>query len=156
YVDTWSNLTNPPRQTLHSSEGTEIGVYREAHRRLLDEYELLPSEIVPIKGSDGTPLYAKLIKPANIKRGRKYPATVMVYGGPGAQTIHDAWSGATWDQALAAKGFVIWALDNRGSSGRGHAFESVLFRRFGQTELEDQKTGVQYLISQGYVDPTRI
>lgn len=156
YVDTWSNLTNPPRQTLHSSDGTEIGVYREADRRLLDEYELLPSEIVTIKGSDGTPLYAKLIKPANFQPGRKYPAIVMVYGGPGAQTIHDAWSGATWDQALAAKGFVIWALDNRGSSGRGHAFESVLFRHFGQMELEDQKTGVQYLISQGYVDPARI
>jgi dipeptidyl-peptidase-4 len=62
----------------------------------------------------------------------------------------------SWDQALAHKGFVIWSLDNRGSAGRGHAFETPLFRRFGKQELDDQREGIQYLISQGYVDAARI
>ena len=80
----------------------------------------------------------------------------MVYGGPGAQSVHNAWAGATWDQALAHRGFVIWQLDNRGSVGRGHAFETPLYRRFGEKELADQLDGVRWLIAQGFVDPARI
>jgi len=67
------------------------------------------------------------------------PAIVSVYGGPGVQTIRNAWSGATWDQVMAQRGFVVWEMDNRGSMGRGHAFETPLYRRLGPTELEDQK-----------------
>jgi dipeptidyl-peptidase-4 len=156
YLDTWSNLTNPSRRTLHSGDGAEWTVYHEADRKPLDEYEFAPSEIVTIKASDGTPLYGKLIKPIGFQAGKQYPAIVMVYGGPGAQTVRDAWSGMGWEQALAQRGFVIWSLDNRGSIGRGHAFESVLYRRFGATELADQKTGIEYLIGQGFVDPARI
>ena len=80
----------------------------------------------------------------------------MVYGGPGAQEVVNAWQGADWDQVLAARGFVIWQLDNRGSTGRGHAFETPLYRRFGKTELADQLEGVKYLLAQGFVDPARV
>jgi dipeptidyl-peptidase-4 len=47
-------------------------------------------------------------------------------------------------------------MDNRGSSGRGHAFETPLYRRFGKTELADQLDGVRYLLSLGFVDPARV
>ena len=156
YMDNFSSLTQPPSRTLHTNNGAEWTVYRAADHRLTDEYELLPTEIVNVKASDGTPLYARLIKPANFHAGEKYPAIVMVYGGPGVQSIHNAWSGATWDQVLAHRGFVIWQLDNRGSNGRGHAFEAPIFRRMGKTELEDQLEGVKYLVGQGFVDSARI
>ena len=156
YLDSFSSITQPPRRTLHTSDGAEWSVYREADRRLTDEYEVLPTEIVTFKGSDGTPFYARLIKPAHFRAGEKYPAVVMVYGGPGAQSVRDSWSGATWDQALAQRGFVIWQMDNRGSKGRGHAFEAPIYRRMGKTELADQLEGVHYLVGQGFVDPARI
>ncbi|MDQ6706654.1 MAG: S9 family peptidase, partial [Acidobacteriota bacterium] len=57
---------------------------------------------------------------------------------------------------LAQRGFVIWQLDNRGAAGRGHAFESALYRRLGEKELADQRDGVRHLISQGFVDAARI
>jgi dipeptidyl-peptidase-4 len=156
YLDTWSNRTNPPSRVLHSGDGAEVTMYHEADRKPLEDYEFAPVEIATVKASDGTTLYGKLIKPIGFQAGRKYPAIVMVYGGPGAQSIFDSWYGMGWEQALAQRGFVIWALDNRGSSGRGHAFESVLYRRFGKTELADQKTGLEYLIGQGFVDPARV
>jgi len=81
---------------------------------------------------------------------------VMVYGGPGAQSVRNAWSGANWEQVLAARGFVIWQLDNRGSTGRGHAFETPIYHRMGKVELADQLEGIQYLIAQGFVDPKHI
>ncbi len=156
YLDTFSSLTSPPRRTLHTNDGAEWAVYREADHKLQDEYNLLPTEIVQVKASDGTLLYARLIKPAAFKPGQKYPAIVMVYGGPHAQSVHNAWAGATWDQALAHRGFVIWQLDNRGSGGRGHTFETPLYRRLGEKELADQRDGVRWLTSQGFVDPARI
>jgi dipeptidyl-peptidase-4 len=156
FMDTFSSLTDPSRQAIHSIDGREIAVFREADRKLIDENELLPTEITTLSTSDGVKLYAKLIKPANFDPSRKYPAVVMVYGGPGAQSVRNAWAGANWDQVLAARGFVVWQVDNRGSTGRGHAFETPLYRRLGRTELADQLEGVHYLVSLGFVDPARI
>jgi dipeptidyl-peptidase-4 len=156
YLDIWSSLSDPTRTAVHTADGAEWSVYREPDTKPAEEYELLRPEIVPVKAADGTTLYARLIKPAGFQPERKYPAIVFVYGGPGPQTVRNQWSGLTFEQAMAHSGFVIWQLDNRGSSGRGHAWESKLYRRMGKQELEDQKRGVEHLISLGFVDPTRV
>lgn len=57
---------------------------------------------------------------------------------------------------LAHRGYVIWQLDNRGSSGRGHKWESAVFRNLGAKELEDQKEGIKYLESLGFVDASKL
>jgi dipeptidyl-peptidase-4 len=152
YLDTASSLTSPPRRTVHRADGTQIAVFREADRTEPDEYDILPTEIHKVKAADGALLYARLIKPANFAPGKKYPAIVVVYGGPGVQIVHDAWPGLGWDQVLAHRGFVVWQLDGRGSLGRGHRWESVIFRNMGEHELEDQKQGIQYLASLGFID----
>jgi len=156
FIDTFSSLTDPSQQTTRAIDGRELAVFREPDRKLLEDHDLLPTEITTFSTHDGVKLYARLIKPANFDASRKYPAIVMVYGGPGAQNVRNAWSGASWDQVLAARGFVIWQVDNRGSAGRGHAFETPLYRRLGKTELADQLEGVQHLVSLGFVDPARI
>ncbi len=156
YLDDFSSLTQPPRTAVHSIGGDEWAVFHDADRRLVDNFAILPREIVTFKAHDGTELYGRIIKPANFRVGEKYPAVVMVYGGPGVQVVRNAWEGADWAQVLAARGFVVWEMDNRGSSGRGHAFETPLYRRFGKTELADQLEGVRYLLAQGFVDPARV
>ena len=159
YLDTYSSLSpvaTPPRTTVHSGDGRELGVYREQNRKLTDEYQILPTELVNFKTPDGTLLYARLVKPKGFEAGKKYPAVVLVYGGPDSQGVRDAWMGIDLDQVLATKGFVVWQVDNRGSSGRGHAFETPVFRKLGGIELADQVAGVEYLISLGFVDKTRI
>jgi dipeptidyl-peptidase-4 len=72
------------------------------------------------------------------------------------QEVKNAWAGVSWSQAMAQKGFVIWQLDNRGSKGRGHAFESVIWHHLGAQELADQQEGIRYLVSLGFVDGERI
>ncbi|MFL6451570.1 MAG: DPP IV N-terminal domain-containing protein [Bryobacteraceae bacterium] len=156
YLDTVSNLKSPPQAMLHKTDGSEVRVYRKPDDADANEYEILPTEIVKVAAADGTPLYARLIKPAGFQSGKMYPAIVMVYGGPGVQEVRDTWQGLSWDQVLAHKGFVVWQLDNRGSAGRGHKFESVIFRNMGTHELEDQKRGIEHLVSLGFVDPRRI
>ncbi len=153
YMDTASNLNSPPRRTLHESDGSQIAVYKEATPPDLD---LLPTEIVKIKATDGAQLYARMIKPAGFSPDKKYPVLVSVYGGPGVQAVRDAWSGANFDQVLAHKGYLIWQLDNRGSSGRGHIWESQIYHETGAHELRDQLDGIHYLGSLGFADMTRV
>jgi dipeptidyl-peptidase-4 len=156
YVDTHSSLREPAQTTLHAADGAQLAVLREPDRKVADEYEILPAELVKFKGTDGTEFHGRILKPAGFEADRKYPAIVMVYGGPHAQSVRDSWRGADWDQALAHRGFVIWQMDNRGSAGRGHVFEKPLYRRFGKTELGDQLDGIKHLVSLGFVDADRI
>jgi dipeptidyl-peptidase-4 len=158
YLDTYSSLTSPPRTVLHSGDGAELAVYREADRTQADEYEILPTEVVTFKGADGaTVLHGRIIKPAGFEPGKKYPVIMNVYGGPGVGgPVRNAWAGITVDQVYAHKGYVVWESENRGILGHGHAFETAIYRKLGVTELADQVAGVKYLISLGYVDPARI
>jgi dipeptidyl-peptidase 4 len=158
YLDTFSSVTEQPRSDVHSSDGEKWSGFRNPKSAFSGEYAMQPAETVQIKAQDGKLLYGRLIKPVNFHAGEKYPAVVIVYGGPGVQTVTNAWDAFDLEMAqpLAARGYVIWVLDNRGSSGRGHAFETPLYRRFGKTELADQLEGVRYLIGQGFVDPARV
>ncbi len=156
YLDSASSLTAPLNRVLHAKDGKTVATYMVADRAATDELEILPTEIMKVPAPDGGLFYARLIKPAGFTAGKKYPAIVMIYGGPGSQTVRDAWSGATWDQALAVRGYAIWQLDNRGSTGRGHRWQSSIFHNLGAAELEDQKVGVRYLESLGFVDPARV
>lgn len=156
YLDTFSDLNTPPSTVVCAADGSQIAVLRPADTKAPSEYEILPTEIVPIKASDGTLLYARLIKPAGFRPDQRYPVVVVIYGGPHAQAVRNAWAGLSFDQVLAHRGFLVWQLDNRGSAGRGHRFESAVYRNLGAKELEDQKDGLRHLLSLGFADPARI
>jgi dipeptidyl-peptidase-4 len=72
--------------------------------------------------------------------------------------VLNQWGGPNflWHQLMAQKGFVIFALDNRGSEGRGHFFEEPIHFRFGAQEMSDQRDGVAWLKMQPWVDAGRI
>jgi dipeptidyl-peptidase-4 len=115
-------------------------------------------EFVTVRTHDGIQLNASILKPPDFHPQKKYPVLVYTYGGPHAQAVRNAWGGATflWHQLMAQKGYIIFSVDNRGSAGRGHAFETPLHFRLGSQELSDQRDGVQYLKSLPYVDANRI
>ncbi|MBL8177935.1 MAG: S9 family peptidase [Bryobacterales bacterium] len=156
WIDTFSSIDEPSRTLLRDAAGNAVMTLREPNRKAQSEYEILPTELVSFKGADGTLFYARLVKPKGFAPGKKYPAIVMVYGGPHAQNVRDTYAGISWDQVLAQRGFVIWQMDNRGTAGRGHAFEAAVNRRFGKQELADQLEGVKHLVSLGFVDQSRL
>lgn len=156
FLDVYSNFASPPEATLRTSSGDAIAVYRPADRRAREQFEVRPTEIVEFKGKSGVTFYATLIKPAGFDPAKKYPALVNVYGGPHAQAVRNAWPGFGIDQVYAHKGYVVWQMDNRGTAGRGHGFEIPVFHKLGAIEAADQREGIEYLISMGFVDPARI
>jgi dipeptidyl-peptidase-4 len=112
-----------------------------------------------LKAADGvTDLYYRLVKPVGFDPTKKYPAVIYVYGGPHAQMIQNSWNYAVrgWDIYMAQKGYVVFTVDNRGSSNRGLVFENCTFRQLGVEEMKDQLRGVEFLKSQPYVDADRL
>lgn len=158
FLDTYSNAMTQPQERLLRADGTQVGTLDENPVPDLAEYHLSPMEFLHVPAADGTELNASIIKPANFDASRKYPVLVYVYGGPHVQEVVNAWGGDTflWCELMAQKGYVIFTLDNRGSYGRGHAFETPLYHHFGKIELADQIAGVNYLKTLAYVDPVRI
>ena len=156
YTDDFSNLKHPHETTVRSAAGDELAVLKPADTSELADFDILPTEIVTLKTPDGTTLYARLLKPAGFQPGTRYPAIVEVYGGPGVETVRNHWYDLGTDQVYAHRGYVVWQLDNRGSNGRGHAFEEPIFRELGKQEVADQRFGVERLIAMGFVDPNRI
>jgi dipeptidyl-peptidase 4 len=110
-----------------------------------------------VKARDGATLYARLMKPPDFDPSRKYPVIVFIYGGPHEQLVKREWhSYSLMDHLLAQEGFLVWTLDNRGSWGRGHKWESAIYEHLGRRELDDQLAGIDYLKSLPYVDSSRI
>ena len=112
-----------------------------------------------IKAADGTTdLYYRMVKPTNFDPNKKYPTIIYVYGGPGVRNVEARWHywSRGWETYMAQKGYLLFILDNRGSSARGLAFEQATFHHLGVEETKDQVKGVEYLTSLPYVDKDRM
>lgn len=108
-----------------------------------------------VKAADGSTLYTKMMTPP-LEPGKRYPVFMIHYGGPGAgRQVTNSWSGAL-NQYLVDRGWIVFAIDNRGTPDRGKAFENQLHRAMGGVEVQDQLTGVEWLTAQPFVDPKRI
>jgi dipeptidyl-peptidase-4 len=158
FLDTYSTAMTPPQQRLYNADGSPVAAVEENKVAELETYHFQPEEFFTVPGADGTPLDAAMIKPAGFDASRKYPVIVHLYGGPHGQEVRDAWAGSLflWHELMAEKGFVIFILDNRGTAGRGHNFETPIYHHFGSVELADQLAGVKWLSSQPYIDRTRV
>lgn len=157
FHDNFSNLTVANNHWIIDGRGKIVSVKMEADDKL-ENYTVGTIEIGMLDAKDGSKLYTRMIKPSNFDPSKKYPVLVYVYGGPHAQMVTDSWLGGSsgWMLWMAEQGYIIYTVDNRGSSNRGKAFESQIHRQLGVVEMEDQMTGVAYLKSLPYVDANRL
>jgi dipeptidyl-peptidase-4 len=108
-----------------------------------------------VKAADRSTLYTKIMTPP-LEAGKRYPVFMIHYGGPGGgRQVTNTWSGAL-NQYLVDRGWIVFAIDNRGTPDRGKAFEDQLYRAMGTVEVDDQLKGVEWLKTQPFVDPQRI
>ena len=157
FFDEYSNHSTPSKSLL-LNKNLKPTLLLESKNKFVG-YEMGTAEISTIKATDGTTdLYTRLIKPSNFDASKKYPVLVYVYGGPGVQTVTNAYlDGASlWMYWMAEQGYLIYSVDNRGSDGRGFAFESVIHGKLGTNEIDDQIKGVDYLKSLPFVDQNRL
>jgi len=153
FVDTYESLTQPPSVTVRRLDGASWHV---VHAPAAVDLDLPAPELRTLINRDGTLLHAALYHPSD--GNRPAPLIVSVYGGPHAQTVKDAWL-TTVDlraQYLAAAGFLVLKVDNRGSARRGLAFEAPIAGDMGNVELRDQVDGARWACQQGLADAARV
>lgn len=155
FIDRYSNANLLGSIYLYKTSGDKVRDLVVNDMSAFKDYDLSPVEFFRFKTTDGVELDASIIKPANFDPTKKYPVLVNNYSGPGSKTVADSW-GNLWFQLLAQKGYIIFALDNRGTSGRGESFKKIVYKNLGYWEVNDQIEGAKYLASLPYVDANRI
>ena len=160
FVDLFSDTCTPPTITLRSLEdGSTLHKIHTPDDPRVETLGLAPPELVSIESRDGETLHGALYRPPSEEFGPgPYPTVIYVYGGPSAQMVNDHWSMtcSMRVQSLRSRGYLVFALDNRGSKGRGLAFEGAIRHNMGDIEVRDQVDGVHWLVGQGLADPNRV
>jgi dipeptidyl aminopeptidase/acylaminoacyl peptidase len=115
--------------------------------------DLVVPKVVRFKSYDGLDIPGLLYTPHQASPEAKAPALVRVHGGPGgqAQVGYDPLT-----QALVNHGYVVFDINNRGSSGYGKTFFMMDDRKHGEADLGDVVASKRMLSETGAVDPDKI
>lgn len=104
-------------------------------------------------GKDGTEVHGVVTLPPDAVSGKSYPTLLRIHGGPNGQDAH---SFNIERQLFAARGYAVINVNYRGSSGRGHAYQQVIFADWGHHEVEDLMASVDEAVKEGIADPNKL
>lgn len=119
----------------------------------IDPEHLVDGEVVRFESYDGVEVPGILYRPHDASHADPAPALVMVHGGPGGQA-RIGYQGLI--QYLVNHGYVVYDINNRGSTGYGKTFYAMDDRKHGEADLGDVVASKQMLIETGFVDPERV
>ena len=140
FVLSTATPSQPRRYMLH--DGTKsTGV----QLRSLEETPSLSPQLEFTSVGDDTRFHAVLIRPEEFDAKRRYPVIVHVYGGPTSQMVQQDASRYYLDQWLANRGFIVVAIDGRGTPRRGRDWSRSVRHDLIGKPLEDQAAVVQLL-----------
>jgi len=108
----------------------------------------------------GSVIHGMMVKPADYRAGQAYPTILWIHGGPNGQDSHgmtaDTYPLELERQWFAAHGYVVLAVNYRGSSGRGAAFAQAIAADWGHKEVADLLGAVDYAVREKIADPHRL
>lgn len=119
----------------------------------VDQGDLVAGEVVRFKSYDGVTIPGVLYVPKGAVARAELPAVVNVHGGPGSESRIGY---RPLIQYLVNHGYVVYEINNRGSSGSGKTFHHLDDHRHGSADLDDVVASRRMLVDTGYVDPARI
>jgi dipeptidyl aminopeptidase/acylaminoacyl peptidase len=138
---------------VYALEGSNLRQLTKHNDKLLSELQLATTENFQSTSKDGTAVHGLIVKPAGYKAGTKYPTLLIVHGGPNSQDQH----AFSFDREfLAANGYVVMAINYRGSAGRGNAYQKAILGDWGNLEVADLHGAVDEAVRQGIADPDRL
>ena len=144
----------PPSTAVYDENGKEVAVLNGVDWGPAKELDLSPPELFSFMASDGkTKIYGILNKPANFDPSQKYPLLISVYGGPQSSAFRNSYTPAN---PICEMGYLVAKIGNRGTTGRGKAFESGSYMKLGDVDIDDQAEGVKFLAGREYVDGSRV
>jgi dipeptidyl aminopeptidase/acylaminoacyl peptidase len=138
------------------ADGQLIRQLTHQNRELVDRLSLQPAEPFWATGDGGTPVQGFLVKPPGFDPSRKYPLVLLIHGGPqGAWT--DSWSYRWNPNMFAAPGYVVVAVNPRGSTGYGQKFVDEITGDWGGKVYTDLMNGLDHaLTTYTFLDESRM
>jgi dipeptidyl aminopeptidase/acylaminoacyl peptidase len=114
---------------------------------------LIAPEFYRYRGAGSVDIEAALYRPPGVLKGKRAPLVVLVHGGPTGR-----WPDAffSWAQLLAARGYVVFCPNIRGSSGYGWKFLTMNRADWGGGDFQDILAGVDELVERGLADTGRV
>ena len=157
YLETYSNCATPPQLALHDAKGKQLEVVTPPMDDLLKRFGLAHREMRSYPTSDGLDIAVLETRPAVLEPGRKYPALVYVYGGPGSQEAMNEWPRRLWDDLMAQEGYVCFFVEVRAGMSKSKAVETSSHRRaYGMQNVRDILDAVRWIKALPYVDGGRL
>jgi dipeptidyl aminopeptidase/acylaminoacyl peptidase len=145
---------------VHALEKGQLRPLSAHNQALFGELQLGSVEDISFRSRDGTAVHGQLVKPPDYVSGRRYPTIVWIHGGPNGQDDHSlelqGYGPPLERQLFATHGFVVLAINYRGSTGRGAKFARSILADWGHKEVEDLLAGVDYAVGKGIADPARL
>ncbi len=112
-------------------------------------------EFFTVKTEDGIEVDGRMIKPTNFDKTKKYPVLFYVYGEPWGQVGIDNFVGL-WNIMLAQKGYVVIAMDNRGTPClKGSEWRKSIYRKVGIINSRDQAMAAKEVLKWSFIDADR-
>ncbi len=148
------NLTKPPSTRLYRMDSTLVATLSRGPEDVWSARKLPPPELIKVKAADGvTDIYGTLHFPSTFDPEKSWPLIVDVYGGPYFAGVFNRFSQPRPECEL---GFVILKIDNRGTPGRGKAFEGATYLKLGGPDLDDQAAAVRQISTRPGIDAARV
>jgi dipeptidyl aminopeptidase/acylaminoacyl peptidase len=121
------------------------------------DFTLAKREVISWKSKDGATIEGVLLKPADFDPKKKYPLLVVIHGGPTGIDQPVIKQERNYPaEMFVAKGALVLRPNYRGSAGYGAKFRELNVRNLGVGDAWDVLSGVDSLVSQGFVDPNRM
>jgi len=130
-------------EILRASDGGKLGALPSVAER--------PSALpkVALTRTDGPrAMDAAIVRPRDFAKDKHYPVILDVYAGPGHKQVLAQPDRYMIDQWMADRGYIVVALDGRGTPGHGREWERAIRGNLIDVALADQVAGLQALAKQ--------
>ena len=145
-----------PPELFYLPHGGSMRQLTHFNQPFLDDVIIQPTHTRWYESDAGVKIQGWYLLPVGYQAGQKMPLALNIHGGPhvmwatGEASMFHEW------QLHAARGYVVFCCNPRGSDGYGEAFMQGVHEDWGDTAMRDIMTGVDLMIADGIVDPDRM
>ena len=162
FIDSASTVDTAPVSRVRDWTGRVLVELEHADISKLVAVGWTPPERFCVKAADGvTDVYGMLYRPSGFDPAQRYPVVDSLYPGPNVNRVEPCFDpgGMGLDaEPIAALGFVVIAMDGRGTPGRSKAFHDASYGHLADAgSLDDHVAALQQLArSRPWMDLDRV
>ena len=138
---------------MRARGGDERQITNHQDPAIRDASAFVWPEFIEYKSFDGREVAGLVYKPKGSKAGDKLPALFFYRANSNGQHPMQ-WN--PYIQYFVSKGYLVFAPNFRGSTGRGKDYRQAVFTRGGEDDLRDAFIGMDMLAAEGWVDSSRV